>query len=152
MSESGREVTEACNSAEKAVPVARITSADEYGPILVWSTHWVDLIGRNLFTHPAPIASAEKTALMPYGFAPIHENGNYFTRNKSTADYVGGMIPVYAAAQPSRAEVLTDDEILQLVATVLGNPLLFEDLKQDFTVHTEADDWIKFARALKEKP
>lgn len=40
-------------SAEEAAPVARITSADEYGPILVWSTHWVDLIGRNLFAHPA---------------------------------------------------------------------------------------------------
>jgi hypothetical protein len=44
--------------------------------------------------------------------------------------------------------MMTDDDVLRLAAQVLGNPLLFEDLKQDFTVHTEAGDWIKFARAL----
>jgi hypothetical protein len=44
--------------------------------------------------------------------------------------------------------MMTDDDILRLVAEKLGNPLLFEDLKEDFTVHTEAEDWIKFARAL----
>ncbi|MFM0405250.1 hypothetical protein [Paraburkholderia dipogonis] len=52
---------------------------------------------------------------------------------------------------PNKLDVgamMTDDDILRLVAQVLGNPLLFEDLKQDFTVHTEADDWIKFARVL----
>src|SRR6185437_3108490 len=43
---------------------------------------------------------------------------------------------------------MTDDDILRLAAQVLGNPLLFEDLKQDFTVHTEAGEWIKFARAI----
>lgn len=46
------------------------------------------------------------------------------------------------------AQGLTNDDILRLAAEVLGNPLLIEDLKQDFTVHTEARDWVKFARAL----
>jgi hypothetical protein len=45
---------------------------------------------------------------------------------------------------------VSDDDVLRLAAQVLGNPLLFEDLKQDFTVHTEADDWIKFARAIEQ--
>ena len=47
----------------------------------------------------------------PYGYAPIHKNGNYFTRNKSTADYVGGMVPVYTAppqSVPSTEQVTTD--------------------------------------------
>ncbi|CAN7644579.1 hypothetical protein [Paraburkholderia terricola] len=43
---------------------------------------------------------------------------------------------------------MTDDDILRLVAEKLGNPLLFEDLKGDFAIHTEASDWINFARAL----
>ncbi len=33
-----------------AKPVAKITGADEYGPMLQWSTHWVELIGANLYT------------------------------------------------------------------------------------------------------
>lgn len=49
---------------------------------------------------------------------------------------------------PIAGAMMTDDDILRLVAEKLGNPLLFEDLKEDFTVHTEAEDWIKFARAL----
>jgi len=43
---------------------------------------------------------------------------------------------------------MTNDDILRLVAEKLGNPLLFEDLKGDFAIHTEASDWINFARAL----
>jgi Lar family restriction alleviation protein len=39
----------------------------------------------------------------PYGYAPANPNGNYFTRNKSTADYVGGMIPVYARAASAQS-------------------------------------------------
>lgn len=45
---------------------------------------------------------------------------------------------------------MTDDDVLRLAAQVLGNPLLFEDLKQDFTVHTESTDWVKFARAIEQ--
>jgi hypothetical protein len=45
----------------------------------------------------------------PYGYAPIHPNGNYFTRNKSTAEYVGGMMPVYARAASSATAPLTSD-------------------------------------------
>jgi len=45
---------------------------------------------------------------------------------------------------------VTDDDILRLAAQVLGNPLLFEDLKEDFTVHTEACDWINFAQAIEQ--
>jgi hypothetical protein len=57
--------------------------------------------------------------------------------------------PQSTATQPVQTErALVDDDILRLAAQVLGNPLLFDDLKQDFTVHTEAGDWIKFARAI----
>lgn len=59
--------------------------------------------------------TAEKVAGQePYGYAPVHPNGNYFTRNKSTADYVGGLMPVYAApqqtAQPVAQPVEHSDE------------------------------------------
>lgn len=43
----------------------------------------------------------------PFGYAPSHPQGNYFTRNKSTADYVGGMMPVYA--NPEKQEQLVRD-------------------------------------------
>jgi hypothetical protein len=33
-------------------PVAKIVGADEYGPMLEWSTHWVELIGKSLYTDP----------------------------------------------------------------------------------------------------
>ncbi|MCA8065518.1 hypothetical protein [Burkholderia sp. AU38729] len=33
-------------------PVAKITGADEYGPMLQWSTHWVELVGMNLYAAP----------------------------------------------------------------------------------------------------
>ncbi|MBB5448409.1 MULTISPECIES: hypothetical protein [unclassified Paraburkholderia] len=32
--------------------VAKITAADEYGPIIQWSTHWTELIGRSLYATP----------------------------------------------------------------------------------------------------
>lgn len=60
--------------------------------------------------------TAEKVAGQePYGYAPVHPNGNYFTRNKSTADYVGGLMPVYAAPQQTAQPVaqklaLTDEQ------------------------------------------
>lgn len=34
-------------------PVAKITGADEYGPMIQWPTHWVDLIGADLYAAPA---------------------------------------------------------------------------------------------------
>lgn len=43
---------------------------------------------------------------------------------------------------------LKPEEIYALVAQCLGNPLLAEDLAQDFTVHTEASEWIEFAAAI----
>lgn len=32
--------------------VATVVGADEYGPMLEWSTHWVELIGAKLYTRP----------------------------------------------------------------------------------------------------
>jgi hypothetical protein len=92
-----------------ATPPAPITSAEEALYTMDQMREYAD----NFHLSRMRVLVAEKEAYErhvpkpePYGYAPIHENGNYFTRNKSTADYVGGMMPVYAAAQPSRAEVL----------------------------------------------
>lgn len=39
--------------------VAEITGIDEYGPVLAWHTHWVDLgVGTKLFTSPVEAALA----------------------------------------------------------------------------------------------
>ncbi|SOT39812.1 hypothetical protein [Burkholderia cenocepacia] len=43
-------------------PVAKITGADEYGPMLQWSTHWVALIGANLYAVP-PLTPAARDVL-----------------------------------------------------------------------------------------
>jgi hypothetical protein len=89
-----------------------------------------------------PAQSAEQDE--PYGYAPENPNGNYFTRNKSTADYVGGMIPVYARAastqsaapQPAQTQVaLTDEQIWQ-------------SLKDIADSHTHPDDVVEAGRAL----
>jgi len=37
-------------------PVAKVIGADEYGPLLVWHTHWAELIGERLYARPAPEA------------------------------------------------------------------------------------------------
>ncbi|QWE93327.1 hypothetical protein [Cupriavidus sp. EM10] len=47
---------------------------------------------------PAPAAQAE-----PFGFASPTQ-GNYFTRNKTIADRIGGLIPVYASPQHQSGE------------------------------------------------
>jgi hypothetical protein len=36
--------------------VATVVGADEYGPMLEWSTHWVELIGAKLYTRPQQAA------------------------------------------------------------------------------------------------
>jgi hypothetical protein len=46
----------------------------------------------------------------------------------------------------------SDDAILRLAAKAMGNPMLYEDLKGDFPIHTEAEDWINFARVLLAAP
>lgn len=43
---------------------------------------------------------------------------------------------------------VTEEQIFDLVGEVLGQPLIAEDLREGFTVHTEPRDWVNFARAL----
>jgi hypothetical protein len=40
------------DTVESGEAVARIKSADEYGPIIEWTRHWVDLIGKKLYIKP----------------------------------------------------------------------------------------------------
>jgi hypothetical protein len=40
-------------------PVVKIHAADEYGPLLEWSTHWVELIGKSLYAHPPTGTASE---------------------------------------------------------------------------------------------
>lgn len=44
---------------------------------------------------------------------------------------------------------MSEEGTLQLVAQALGNPLLFEDLKQGFAVHAEPSDWLKFSELIR---
>lgn len=44
-------------------PVAKVKGADEYGPILEWSKHWVELIGAKLYA--APQAASEQHCMCP---------------------------------------------------------------------------------------
>lgn len=46
-------------------------------------------------------SQAQAAEAVIYGYVPANQNGNYFTRNKSTAEYVGGMMPCYAAPPAS---------------------------------------------------
>ncbi|WP_175712158.1 hypothetical protein [Burkholderia ambifaria] len=57
-----------------------------------------------------PAAAAGQEA-QPFGWAQPR-GGNYFTRNKSSADRVGGLIPVYTAppAQVATRQGLTDEQ------------------------------------------
>jgi hypothetical protein len=64
--------------------------------------HQFDAQDQIAMAAPAPAAQAE-----PFGFAsPTH--GNYFTRNKTIADRIGGLIPVYASPQHQSGEAGAD--------------------------------------------
>jgi hypothetical protein len=52
------------------------------------------------------------------------------------------------AARP--AAPLTRERIAALAAEAIGNPLIAEDLLGDFPVHTEMDDWEKFAALVQQ--
>jgi len=63
-----------------AEPVAKITAADEYGPMLEWSTHWVELIGKSLYTYPASETDNWQAALV------TTEAGEEATKPKTITD------------------------------------------------------------------
>lgn len=46
----------------------------------------------------------------------------------------------------------SDERIFEIVGEVLGQPLIADDLREGFTVHTEPRDWVNFARALLAAP
>ena len=51
-----------------------------------------------------------------------------------------------AARTPANAPVASDDEIFEIVANAIGNPLLAEDMKEGFAMHVEPEDWLKVFR------
>lgn len=54
-----------------------------------------------------------------------------------------------AFSTPQQAvPALTDEQIYVLAANAMGNPMLVKDLRGGFPIHTEPDDWLKFARAI----
>lgn len=61
-------------------PVAKITGADEYGPMLQWSTHWVELIGANLYAAPAltpaarDVLAERRRQIAVEGFTPERDD------------------------------------------------------------------------------
>lgn len=64
----------------EGVPVAKVTGADEYGPLLEWSTHWVELIGKSLYAAP-PVAQALTYLDVLFDGPPSHESGCFVEVN-----------------------------------------------------------------------
>ncbi|MCA8214506.1 hypothetical protein LGN20_11395 [Burkholderia cepacia] len=64
-------------------PVAKITGADEYGPMLQWSTHWVELIGANLYSGPVltdaarDVLAERRRQVEVEGFTSTHDDITY---------------------------------------------------------------------------
>ncbi len=64
-------------------PVAKITGADEYGPMIQWSTHWVDLIGADLYAAPAltpaarDVLAERRRQVDVEGFTSTHDDITY---------------------------------------------------------------------------
>jgi len=54
--------------------VATVVGADEYGPMLEWSTHWVELIGAKLYTRPQQAAQVAQP-LTDCGVLDIADSG-----------------------------------------------------------------------------
>lgn len=48
--------------------VAEVVGVDEYGPMLEWSTHWVELVGAKLYIHPQQQAAQ---AAVPQGLVLV---------------------------------------------------------------------------------
>jgi len=51
--------------ATRQEPVATVKDADEYGPIIEWEKHWVELIGANLYAAPIGDNGAKETLTAP---------------------------------------------------------------------------------------
>lgn len=45
--------------------VATVVGVDEYGPMLEWTTHWVELVGAKLYTRPQPAAQVAQPLTIP---------------------------------------------------------------------------------------
>ncbi|MBR8471207.1 MULTISPECIES: hypothetical protein [Burkholderia] len=101
---------------------AAAAPADERAQCIEWATAngftkyhesmcaaWEERARRAIASQPAAAAGQEAE---PFGWAQPR-GGNYFTRNKSSADRIGGLIPVYTAppAQVATRQGLTDERI-----------------------------------------
>lgn len=77
-------------------------------------------------------------------------------RKEQSKDYFWDYVSAFAAWQGARATqavpALTDEEIFEIVGQVLGQPLIADDLREGFSVHTEPRDWLNFARAILAAP
>ncbi|MCW3543735.1 hypothetical protein K6Y54_38360, partial [Burkholderia cenocepacia] len=64
-------------------PVAKVTGADEYGPMLQWSTHWAELIGANLYAAPVltdaarDVLAERRRQIEVEGFTPERDDRFY---------------------------------------------------------------------------
>jgi hypothetical protein len=70
---------------------------------------------------------------------------------QAEAEMVAESIAATTAPAEAKASVsagLSDEQIFEIVASAMGNSLLAEDLREGFPIHTEAEDWLKVARAL----
>lgn len=70
---------------------------------------------------------------------------NCVDRLGSEADSVDPRVWPHLQAYTPAAAPLTREQVAALAAQAMGNPLLAEDLLGGFNVHTEMDDWQKFA-------
>jgi hypothetical protein len=104
-----------------------IVMHDKLGPLFDrLSMHFYAYKCMTIAAPQQPAQSGEQDE--PYGYAPANPNGNYFTRNKSTADYVGGMMPVYAraatqstATQPAQTQVALTQLLADCVQIIKEN-------------------------------
>jgi hypothetical protein len=87
-------------SEERAKPVAYIAGADEYGPKLLWKTHWVDLIGESLYT--CPVTSRDDTAHL------LSTEANAVRLRSSLAQFQAGVHSDFAALHLTPQQALAD--------------------------------------------
>jgi hypothetical protein len=125
---------------EPVVPVAKITAADEYGPIIEWSKHWVHLIGASLFVRPAP-----KLAVW-YGPMPESNGKTNWTAILHNGDFATG-ITLDRSEYPDRVRYEAD-RARWLIGEMVEEPLILDydaEKRSDYVAPPAPLDVIKDA-------